>query len=180
MLIWGLLISIVITVVLGLCVANYKSGTFNVFTGIVGAVLLILLTIENTRLLNAIVERSQIDDIVTSMVTCIRNDMPEEDGNHCFSFEESCRITFLLKVSDPSMAKHIHVADFQGKNWESITSSLQKSIKKSVNRFIGYRVGWCILFSTVAIVFVLFIGMDKKSSRKISYTATSSKNYDNF
>lgn len=166
MLIWGLLLSIFITVALGFVLLKISNGDFTPLAWIIGFVLLAFLTFENTRLLNAVDEHRQIEDIVTSVEGCLATTLPDYDNNHRFTAEEAQYIALAIKVSDPSIAKYVHASDFQGKDWSSITDSLHTIIKKSTGKYIGYRIGWCLLAIILASGIVLLLGMEKGNRRR--------------
>lgn len=166
MLIWGLLLSIFITVVLGFVLLKVSNGNFTLLAWIASGILLVFLTFENTRLLNAIDGHRQVEDIVTSVEGCLATTLPDYDNNHRFTAEEAQYIALAIKVSDPSIAKYVHASDFQGKDWSSITASLHTIIAKSTSRYIGYRIGWCLLAIIIASALVLLLGMEKGNGRK--------------
>ena len=180
MLIWGLLLSIVVTIIFGLILLKVSNGDFTPLAWIVGIVLLAFLTFENTRLLNALDGHSQIEDIVTSVEGCLATTLPVYDIDHCFTESEAQYIALAIKISDPSIAKYVHASDFQGKDWYSITDSLHSIIAKSTRRYIGYRIGWCLLAIIIASAVVLLLGVEKKQKYRTTYSSASKKNYDDF
>ena len=180
MLIWGLLLSIVITIMLGLVLLKVSNGDFTPLAWIVGMVLLAFLTFENTRLMNAIDGHRQIEDIVTSIEACLASTLPDYDNSHLFTMEEAQYIALTIKASDPSIARYVHASNFQGKTWTSITDSLHSIIKKSTGKYIGYRIGWCLLAIIIASAVVLLLGVEKKQKYRTPYSSASGKNYDDF
>lgn len=180
MLIWGLLLSIVITIMLGLVLLKVSNGDFTPLAWIVGMVLLAFLTFENTRLMNAIDGHRQIEDIVTSIEACLASTLPDYDNSHLFTMEEAQYIALTIKASDPSIARYVHASNFQGKTWTSITDSLHSIIKKSTGKYIGYRIGWCLLAIIIASAVVLLLGVEKKQKYRTTYSSASGKNYDDF
>lgn len=177
MLIWGLLLSILVTIILGLVLLKVSNGDFTPLAWIVGIVLLTFLTFENTRLLNALDGHSQIEDIVTSVEGCLATTLPVYDIDHCFTESEAQYIALAIKISDPSIAKYVHASDFQGKDWSSITDSLHSIIAKSTRRYIGYRIGWCLLAIIIATALVILLGIEKGNGRKKS-RYSSPRSYD--
>lgn len=166
MLIWGLLLSMVVTAVWALALIKLKDSSFTILAWIVGLALLVFLTFENTRLFNAIEERGQIDDIVCSVENCLRSTFPNITRDYRFDEAGAQQIALMIKVSDPSVAKYVHASDFQGKDWSSVTVTLQKVIRKSSGRYIGYRIGWCLLALILASGIVLLLGMEKGNRRR--------------
>ena len=166
MLIWGLLLSIVVTIILGLILLKVSNGDFTPLAWIVGIVLLAFLTFENTRLLNAIDGHRQIEDIVTSVESCLASTLPDYDNSHLFTMEEAQYIALTIKASDPGIARYVHASDFQGKTWTSITDTLHSIIKKSTGRYIGYRIGWCLLAIIIASALVLLLGVTRSSTSR--------------
>lgn len=184
---YGFLIAIAVTAICALVLLKFNDGTFTIVSAIVGMVLLSFLTFESSRLIKDFQQRNKVDDILewveTALVTA-NVVMPDEVQDYTFGPLEAHGIVVAVKGFDDlnhsSYASYIDASDFTGKNWTSLSETIQKVIRKESDKKIGFRIGWCVLAVVVAMVLVSFIGMQKRPRKSGGYSEMSATDCDDF
>lgn len=174
--VWGVIIALV---AVGLLLFTLKGVNSNFeitpVTVIVAVIMVILLAIENNRLISIIDAKANSSDYVESMKETVGTCMSALEFNHVLSQEEAQIVSIALKTAMPSMSRYIHASDLVGKDGTAIVDAIGQVSNKSINRRLWNITGWILVTLFVGIVIILvFSGT---SSRNGYTSSTNSDNY---
>lgn len=176
--VWGVIIALVVVGLLFLTLKGVKNNfEITPITGIVAVIMVILLAIENNRLISAIDAKVNSSDYVESMKETVGTCMSALEFNHVLSQEEAQIVSVALKTAMPSMSRYIHASDFVGKDGIAIVDAIGRVADKSINRQLWNIIGWILVTILIGtIVILVFSGNKSKSNRTRHQTKESFRN----
>lgn len=157
--VWGFIIALVL--VAGVCylLSSATNKKFSVISWIIALVLWIILSFEVNGLIRAIDGRSQMSDLVSTIIGSISGYTDYVDVSEVISSQEANQIALGCKCVMPSYGKYFHASDFQGKTYGDIPTIVSTNIDKAMSRSVWNSIGWILLTLILGIVaMVLFMG----------------------
>ncbi len=177
--VWGVIIALAIVGILLFAIIRIKQdANVSILTWIVSVLFVVVLSWETNRLITNMEDRSQVDDYIASVNSCLEACLPYSIGEHQLSLEEAHLAAIALKTAMPSMSRYIRVSDLEGKTPEAIADTYRSVINKEARRNTWNLVGWIVLtlvIGTAVIVLTMQKG-DRKSKIRSSSATPSWKN----
>lgn len=169
--VWGFIIALVL--VAGICylLSSATNKKFSVISWIIALVLWIILSFEVNGLIRAIDGRSQMSDLVSTIIGSISGYADYVDGfvdrSGIIPPQEANQIALGCKCVMPSYGKYFHASDFQGKTYGEIPTIVSTNIDNAMSRSVWNSIGWILLTLILGIVaMALFMDYGGRSSRR--------------
>lgn len=181
--VWGVIIALLLVGALVYVTMRIRQGAaFSVLSWITAALLVVILSIEFNRLISNMEDRSQVDDYIASVYSCLEACLPYSIGEHQLSLEEAHLAAFALKTAMPSMSRYIRVSDLEGKTPEAIADTYRNVINKESRRYTWNLVGWIVLTLVIGIAVIVLTMQkgDRKSKKRSASAPPSWKNNIDF
>lgn len=165
--VWGFIIALVLVAGVCLLITSVSGKKPSVVSWIVALVLWVVLSFETNGLIRAIDGRSQIADLVSSIIGSISGYTDYVDMHSVISYQEANQIALGCKCVMPSYGKYFHASDFQGKTYGDIPTIVSTNIDNAMSRSVWNSIGWILLTLILGIVaMALFMGYGGRSSRR--------------
>lgn len=156
--VWGFIIALVLVAGVCLLITSVSGKKPSVVSWIVALVLWVVLSFETNGLIRAIDGRSQIADLVSSIIGSISGYTDYVDMHSVISYQEANQIALGCKCVMPSYGKYFHASDFQGKTYGDIPTIVSTNIDNAMSRSVWNSIGWILLTLILGIVLmVLFM-----------------------
>ena len=164
--VWGVIIALLAVGLLLFLLKGVKNNfELTPFTGIVAAIMVIALAIENNKLISAIDAKANSSDHVESIKETEGACISTVEFNNAFSQEEAQIVSVALKTAMPSMSRYIHASDIVGKDGTAIVDAIGRIADKSINRRLWNISGWILVTLFIGtIVIIVFSGNKTKSN----------------
>lgn len=169
--VWGFIIALVLVAGICLLITSASGKKPGVVSWIVAVVLWVVLSFETNGLIRAIEGRTQMSDLVSTIIGSISGYSDYADLSGVISSQEANQIALGCKCVMPSYGKYFRASDFQGKTYGDIPAIVSANIDMAMRRSVWNSIGWIVLTLILGIVLmVLFLrgnvtnGYDKNSS----------------
>lgn len=174
--VWGLIIALIAVGLLFFALKGVKNDfeMTPIGWGVV-AIMVILLTIENNRLIAAIDAKANSSDYSESIKETVSTCMSAVGLEHGLSQEEAQIVSIALKTAIPSMSRYIHTSDFVGKDEIAIVDAVGRVANKSINRRLWNISGWIFVTFVIGLFVILIFSGNKPKGNKTRYHAKESR-----
>lgn len=165
--VWGFIIALVLVAGVCLLMSSVSSKKPSIVSWIVALVLWVVLSFESNGLIRAIDGRSQVADLVGTMIGSISGYTDYADLSRVISFQEANQIALGCKCVIPSYGKYFRASDFEGKTYGDIPAIISVNIDKAMRRSVWNSIGWILLTLVIGIVaMIIFMEKDSGYSRR--------------
>lgn len=147
-LIWGVLISILCTTIFALAITSWwKDAHFTVWSYLIGVILCLLLTVENTLIIGSLKIMDTIDEY-EAYTTKIIDKVYKNYGK--ISVEESDTLIQEVINHFPLLGDYIGEVQLNGCNIDELPKALADEIRSFMREYIVRRLLWSLGFIFVA------------------------------
>lgn len=160
--VWGFIIAFVSVAGVCLLITSASGKKPSVVSGIVALVLWVVLSFETNGLIRAIDGRSQMSDLIGTMIGSISGFTEYANVSGVISFEEANQIALGCKCVMPSYGKYFRASDFQDKTYGDIPAIISVNIDKAMRRSVWNSIDWILLTLVIGIV-AMIIFLEKAS-----------------
>lgn len=165
--VWGFIIALVLVAGVCLLITSVSGKKPSVVSWIVALVLWVVLSFETNGLIRAIDGRSQMADLVGTMIGSVSGYTDYADLSGVISFQEANQIALGCKCVIPSYGKYFRASDFEGKTYGDIPAIVSANIDMAMRRSVWNGIGWIALTLVIGIVaMVIFLEKTSGYSRE--------------
>ena len=160
----GIVIAIAIDALLFFVASSVRNKTISTVGWLVLAALLVILSVENIKMVSAIEKRTMIKSYTENVQSCIKTSLSGVDSNHILTVDEARVATIALKTTMPMLSRNIKISDMLGKELPVAIASVQNAMLKAANKHIWILLVWIVV--TIAVgVSIVILSMDSRKGR---------------
>jgi hypothetical protein len=160
--VWGFIITLLLVATCGFLIKSATNKKYGIVSWIVALVLWVVLSFETNGLIRAIDGRSQMADLVGTIIGSISGYTDYADLTGVISFQDANQIALGCKCVIPSYGKYFRASDFEGKTYGDIPAIISVNIDKAMRRSVWNSIGWILLTLVIGIV-AMIVFMEKES-----------------
>ena len=172
--VWGVLIAIVGVAAAIFAVMNLSGRPLSIIGWIVAVAMVVLLALQNNRLIELFELRGETDRQVENVEDLIGSIVPGFTDEYVLSGTEAAILSFGMKQAYPSLSRHIHASDFEGRNGAQVADELKRILRKSTSRELWNRIGWVALILAAGIALMAVTAGKGASGKQRRSAGTSS------